>query len=149
MIISKINNKNKHVILETGSVSILCEREDEITQRVPLVQRMRQACAHFSPEEESPSISKMLFFIPDFRRRAKAINPLTPSVTNEVLFNVALSTAERPVPAKAIHLFSTHSAESKEIPTSVSTKIEKNEIGGAYSSDGGGERLVQGFGRET
>jgi hypothetical protein len=28
-------------------------------------------------------------------------------------------------------------------------KIEKNEMGGACSSDGGGERLVQGFGGET
>jgi hypothetical protein len=28
-------------------------------------------------------------------------------------------------------------------------KIEKNEMGGACSSDGGGERRVKGFGGET
>jgi hypothetical protein len=28
-------------------------------------------------------------------------------------------------------------------------KIEKNEMGGACSADGGGERRVQGFGGET
>jgi hypothetical protein len=28
-------------------------------------------------------------------------------------------------------------------------EIEKNEMGGAYSSDGGGERRVQGLGGET
>jgi hypothetical protein len=85
----------------------LCERADEITHWGPLVQRMRQACAPFSPDEESPSISETLFFIPDFITRTKTINPITLSVINKVLFNVALSTAGRPVPATAIHLILT------------------------------------------
>jgi hypothetical protein len=67
---------------------------------------------------------------------------LTLNVINKVLFKVALSTAERPVPATAmyntIHFSSTHSAESKQIPNSVSIKIENNEMGRACSSDGKG-----------
>jgi hypothetical protein len=31
----------------------------------------------------------------------------------------------------------------------VGDKIEKNEMGGAFSMDGGGERHVQGFGQKT
>jgi hypothetical protein len=32
---------------------------------------------------------------------------------------------------------------------STGDKIEKNEMGGACSADGGGEKLIQGFGGET
>jgi hypothetical protein len=67
----------------------------------------------------------MPFFISAYRRRTKSINPLTLNVINKVLFNVALSTGERPVPLAAmqntVHIFATHSDELKEIPATVST----------------------------
>jgi hypothetical protein len=76
-----------------------------------------RACAPFSPEEESTSISEMLFFISDYRRRTKSINSLNLSVINKVLFNVALSATGWPVPSAVMHntvqLFATLSAESK------------------------------------
>jgi len=62
-----------------------------------------RAWAPFTPEEENVSISKMLFVISDYRPRSKSINPLALSVTNKVLFNVALGTAERPVSSAAMH----------------------------------------------
>jgi hypothetical protein len=62
------------------------------------------------------------------------------------MFNVALSTGQC---QRQLSTLFRHSAESKEISTSVSTKLTKNEMSGACSSDGGEERLIQGSGGET